>query len=112
MEKRYKTHKWIDQHEELFSLFSTSRSEPATPRSKEFELIHHDFKECDFCHRMFDPKRIQGHSEHCVKTHQKSHKVDKLFTLSKSIQDSSRESLKSLNQSLKKEELGKKPRTP
>jgi hypothetical protein len=94
-EKRYKTHKWKNQHEELTNLFSHSRSKLDSSNSKEFELIHIDFNECNVCHRMFHPKRINLHTEHCVKTHQKpkekiviSPRVDKLNTLSKSIHSS------------------------
>lgn len=92
-EKRYQTHKWKDQHAELDNLFSDAHSAKKLP-NKDFELIHIDFNECNTCHRMFHPDRIIGHTEHCIKTHQKpQQKVtslpkDKLNTLAKSMQNS------------------------
>jgi hypothetical protein len=120
-EKRYKTHKWKKQHAELEELFALSKDALDKSMSKEFELIHLDFIECNTCHRMFHPKRINLHSEHCQKTHQKLKEKKPLYsprtegkvhTLSKGMQRSEKESLKSVTQSAKKDEMKKTPRTP
>lgn len=109
-EKRYKTHKWKKQHAELEELFALSKDALDKSISKEFELIHLDFVECNTCNRMFHPKRINFHSEHCQKTHQKPKERKPLYsprtegkvhTLSKGMQRSEKESLKSVTQDRK-----------
>lgn len=118
-EKQYKTHKWKDQHEEIFSIFADPISRPKSPKKFDFELVNNDFVECDSCHHQFHPKRLLPHNESCEK---KSHNTadeevlhmtqpTKLSILSKGIKRAENESIKALNSPLKLNEPTKK-KTP